>query len=362
MPLNLNKVEKLLHDNNFIITSFFLYEGKCKFLRVFSLEHADTLIIYIEDEYNFIITENDIRTRKLNTFTLKPINIKDGDNILEIYKEAPDIKSIEDKYKDTVKLSHTIDENLEEEMENNYKKKIILNDFEKAEKQIIKDCIIQLKRLNMCVQDLKYSLCIVYENYLCVVENEEIKCYYLKNQNTDGNKLFFIVAEIPIFYDKVKNITTDINVIKAGIYKVLDNNQESHFENLTSLLNKFENIHDLFNSVIDKKTHYIERIEHYKDLLENIVDHEKTLKKQLNILEEAFSNKSFNETSYVHQKSKIENQISDTTKIKQKILNNITSYRQLCDSIYLKTDKSEFDGTIMMDALLKNLVELQKII
>ena len=362
MPLNLNKVEKLLYENKFIITSFFIQDGKCKFLRIFSIEHADTLIIYIEDEYDFTINESDISSRNIDIFTLKPITVKEDDNTLDKYKEAPDIKDVEDKYKDTVKLSHTLDENLEEEMENNYKKKILLNDFERTERIKIKDCISQLKRLNMCTQDLKYRLCIVYDNYLCIVENEDIKCYYLKNQKTDGNKIFFVVVELPIFYDKVKNIITDINVIKSGIYKVLDNNQQNHFENLISLLNKFENIHELFNSVIDKKSHYIQRIDHYKNLLENVIEHENNLKNKMSGIEEDFSNKIFNETSYVHQKSKIEAQISDSMKLKQKILNNITNDRQLCDSIYLKTDKSEFDGTIMMDALLKNLVELQKII
>ena len=54
MPLNLTKVEKLLYDNKFIITCVYLYGDLCRFLRLFSVESGESMLLLISSEYEFI--------------------------------------------------------------------------------------------------------------------------------------------------------------------------------------------------------------------------------------------------------------------------------------------------------------------
>ena len=53
MPLNFKKVEKLLYENKFIITGFYIYEGKCRYLKIFSIEFGETIILYIDADGNY---------------------------------------------------------------------------------------------------------------------------------------------------------------------------------------------------------------------------------------------------------------------------------------------------------------------
>jgi hypothetical protein len=363
MPLNLNKVEKLLYENKFAITSFFVQNGLCKYMKLFSLEYGENLLIYIDPDFEFQISEREAAERNIQIFNLKYIDFKEGTNVIEKYDKYPDQKDIQNKYPDNIQLENKISNNIEEDLENNYNKKIFLNDLEKAQVVDVKDCIRQLKRISLCVQDLQYRLCLVKDTYFCVMENEdEYNCYLLKDQKTEGLKMFFVVIELEIFYEKLQHVNIDVNYIKTGIYKILDKNQSTNYSNLLLLFEKYNYMDEILHRVNDKKSEYLQCIEKYTNLLKKTYEYEQEIQQEIDKLKEANKNNAINDTSFVHQKSVLENKINSTRDVKQKILKNLTNIKQLCDNIYLKTDKSEFDSAIMINALIKNISELNSVI
>lgn len=362
MLLKLRKIESFLSKYDFIITAFYTCNGICKYIKIFSVEVGDTILLYIDKEYEFVIDEKETTERNITIFNISKIEVKEGENIIEKYKDYPDENEIGKKYTQTLNIENKLDEDIEEELENNYKKKIFLNDLEREQILKVKDCYRQLKRLSLCVQDLRYRLCIVHDEYFCVVEEEKIVCYNIKSQNTNKQRLFFTVVELELFYEKTQSIVSDNDTIRKGIYKVLDSNQDLNSDNLFKLLNKFNFIEGVLQNINSKKDKYIDCIEKYDKLLENIHEREEDINNETQKMEDDHTEGRLNDTLYVHQKSKLEEKIHSIKTIKQKILKNITDVRQLCDHIYLLTDKVEFDNTIMIDALLKNLLYLESMI
>jgi predicted O-linked N-acetylglucosamine transferase (SPINDLY family) len=119
---------------------------------------------------------------------------------------------------------------------------------------------------------------------------------------------------------------------------------------------------EILHRVNDKKIEYLQCIEKYTNLLKKTYEYEQEIQQEIDKLREANKNNAINDTSFVHQKSVLENKINSTRDVKQKILKNLTKIKQLCDDIYLKTDKSEFDSAIMINALIKNISELNSVI
>jgi translation initiation factor 2 beta subunit (eIF-2beta)/eIF-5 len=56
----------------------------------------------------------------------------------------------------------------------------------------------------------------------------------------------------------------------------------------------------------------------------------------------------------------IEEKKEKSIAVKQKILKNINNVLNRYDSIYLKCDKVEFDNTILIDTLQKNIKEMEE--
>ena len=65
-----------------------------------------------------------------------------------------------------------------------------------------------------------------------------------------------------------------------------------------------------------------------------------------------------NEISYVHHKASMKEKLQSASQTRQKILKNLTKITMACDNLYLKTDKNEFDSSIMMDGVLQCMKEL----
>ena len=369
MPLNLGKVEKLLADNKFIITAFYCYGDLCRYLKLFSTETSETLFLLVSSEFDFVLKQPPEHLQA-PVHHLKLIDFESGQNVVEKYSEYPDDKQVGEKYEHEINLAKADEkkdsEDLEDQMENNYKKKIFLNDFEKDQVVILKDCYRQLKRLALSLQDLRYSIAIQHEKYLLTVENEdEIMCYFASSQTTDNKRVFNVVSDLPYFYEKSSVICYDIESIRQGLYKVLDKNHHLNAENLDKMVHMLIDIQPLLLKTSQKKTEYNMYLQKYKKLLANILEHESKLLEEISSLNEQRSKNSannfFGDATFVHQKGKLEDKVKECKKMRQTILRNVDEVQTMSDNLYLMIDKTEFDSTIMIDSIIKNLTELDKL-
>ena len=79
MPVSLGKIEKMLLDNKFVITSFYILEEKCEYVKTFSINSGETLIIHIPREYDFIINEQEMINKGNDVFHLTKVNLVDNE-------------------------------------------------------------------------------------------------------------------------------------------------------------------------------------------------------------------------------------------------------------------------------------------
>ena len=362
MPLNLGKVEKLLYENKFVVVGFYLYESLCRYMKLFSIETGETLMLFIASEFDFRLSEKDIGADR-SVYHIKPIDFDSGADVTERYAQYPDTKTLEEKYEQDLKIQEVqqnTEENLEAQMESNYNKKIYLNDFSKDHVNILKDCFRQLKRIALSVQDLRYNICIMHETYLCCIEHEDsITCYVVSNQTTSDKRIFQVVADLEYFYEKSATINIDIESIRLGLYKVLDKNQDVNTSKIEHMMSLLLTTRPIIASVTKTKASYIKCLEKYKKLLKNSTEYELELAKKLEDQEANRDRNYFNDASYVHQKSGLESKFNSCKALRSTIHKNMEEIQTLCDNLYLMVDRTEFDSSIMVDRVIKNFSDLQ---
>lgn len=365
MPLNLAKVEKLLYDNKFIINGFYIYNGLCRYLKLYSLETGIVLILFISSEYDFEIPSRDLEGRA-DVHQINEISFDSSEDVVEKYSKYPDDKEVEEKYEHNTVIDESktklSNENLEQELENNYNKKIYLNDFAADQITILKDCYRQLKRVALSVKDLRYNICIIQEKYFCCIEHEDdIVCYLAETQHTDNQRTFEVVAELEYFYEKSSVISIDIESIRKGLYSVLDKNQKVNTENLEKLSQMLFSVKPMVYQLAKHKTEYNSILAKYKNLLKNMYEFEAKTAEDLQDLHLKRQNNYFNDAQFIHQKAALENKLQSCRSVRKNIFKNMSEVQGLMDNLYLTLDRTEFDSSVMIGRIFKNFNDLYKL-
>lgn len=363
MPLKLSKLEKLLYDNRLIITTFYIKGEKCIFIKVFSIDTGYSFIISIDEEYDLRMPQSDTFERdnfNVNILYLDEINYKEGESTIEKYSSYPGEKELKENYDIDFKKDLNDDRELEANLESGYKKKIFLRDIEKDTDQKLKDCIRQLKRLSLSFSDLQYSICLLENKLFVLSEGDRVKSFFIKSQNTDDNRLIFVLVSLEVFYESGQTVIKDVEDIKEALFSILDKNSESNLQKLTSMLEKFDNIGNVIQQISHTKSNLNRYILSYRELLKNIVKSEKETDAQIKELERSHDENEINDIHYVHRKRVLDDKKDHSVRLKQQILKNMTMAINKCDNIYLKTDKCDFENTVLVDAVMKNVKENEK--
>jgi hypothetical protein len=354
MPLNLLKVQKLLYSAGFLIDTYFTAGKICKFVRATSIVTGDSIVIYIASSYDFVIDENGD-----NVFALKLIDFENGDSIAQQYGDNPTGKDLTDMYGQSISIKDKSNEDhLEAEMENNYKKKIDLNCMLKDEIITVKDCCRQLKRLALSMTGIRYRLSIMKSKYFWVVNEDIVDCYYVRKFNTDG-RCFFVVADLEYFYEKIQSINTDIDIIKSSIYNVLDKNNKSNVEILSKIVKKLNSSSTGDVKVTKQKTECAQQLQRHRIRLEEYSKREKVIKDMLGSLKN--DGGFFNDSAYINKKAALESEIDDINSDRQKIIKLVIQLRQKYDTLYLTSDKIDFDNCILVNTIAQNLNDIEEL-
>ena len=253
MSFSISKLQNLIQANGFIPISYFIIDGMCFYVELYSTQTGEVFFMYIPSKYEFVMSENDI------TFKMKYINNKDLDNI-------SDDGNIEDRYMSNVMPVNQ--EDIEEQLEDNYKHSISLKNISVQDLLQLKSIFQQLKRLKYSVQNLKYKLGIVYKNYLCAIRRDNsINCFYLKNYSKKKTKRIIIIVDLECFYLKIDRIAEDIGFVKNSLYRILSKNQGINSEALNSMLSNIGDMTDISYSVEVKQADNMARIQQIENML-----------------------------------------------------------------------------------------------
>ena len=132
------------------------------------------------------------------------------------------------------------------------------------------------------------------------------------------------------------------------------------------MLEQKNDLNQLSDVVIKKKTHYSNHLKSLEKLLYTLIQSEKKIVEKLIDIQERYSCEASIKGLHVdieqsHQISKLEDELSRINVVKQELISNILQVKTKYDNLSLKVDNICFDNIIMIDAILKNFVLLKEL-
>ena len=363
MPLSINKLEKLLEKKGLIIDKIYVIDNICIYLELMNTYNADTFLLYIPSKYDIKVEY------KPNIYRIEYIDIDEYGNIAEDYAGNPDDFDLEKTY-EQVDLNNDIDKtkDLTKTLEENYNHPVSLKNITKRETDQLREIFRQLRRLKLCVQNVKYKLSILSQYFICSIRYDDtFEAYFIKNTNKKPNLKLMVYIDLETMYEKIDSMTIDVHTIRESVYKILDRNQQKHVQNLHKMLEQKNSLTLFSDNILDKKTKYFDYLQKLEELLETLNSSERTNIEKITDINDQYS-KELTSIKTIHsdiertrQIAKHETEISQINKVRQEIIRNIVMIKSTFEDIALKTDNICFDNTIMIDAILKNFITLSKI-
>jgi hypothetical protein len=357
MRLSLSKLERFLASKEFIAKSFFTIDDNCTFVEVVNINTTDTLFIYINDDYVLDVS------KKQDVFKLKAIDINNEefeDDIKDKYTREPDNEDIEKEYEE-IDISESKRQNMEEFLEDNYKKELSIRDINKDDTIRLKEIRRQLKRMRFCVQTIKYKLSIMYKNYLCIINIEnEVDLYKIKSYEGEDTRNLYVMIDLENLYDNILTVNSDIVNIRQGLYAIFDKNQRKHLSNFDKMITEGQSIFSYIDKLNRKKNQYEEYLQKLYSMIDTINQSEKEKMEKIQSLREEYESAGgiHSDIQKSHIISKYEGEIEEIKSTKHKVVKNIFNIRNKLDDMVLYTDKVFFDNLVMIDAIIKNINSL----
>ena len=358
MSLSLAKLENLLVSKGFVVINYFELDDACFYIELFAVKTADTFLMYIPSKYTFRITNG------TNSFNIKYLDIDNADNVPDEYAVKQDDVDIEDIYGNTnIELSAD-KKNMEEELENNYKRPISLRDISGNDTLTLKAIHRQLRRFKYCVQNLKYKLAVMYKNYICAIRRDDtIDFFSVKNYPRNDSKKLMIIIDLETFYDSNENLVNDIQIVRESIYKLLEKNQGTQTRMISKILENKKDVIVMPQELQRKKVRYNKMTRELFVMLNTMTYAENKITEQLEALNTKYQESSLeNDINKAHERDKLEKELDKINTIKSDIGKNILVLREKRENKILSIDKLSFDNAVMLDVILKNFSKLKTIL
>jgi copper chaperone CopZ len=358
MPLSLAKLESLLTTKGFVVINYFELDGSCFYILLFAVKTADVFLMYIPSKYTFPITN------ETNSYNIKYIDIDNCDNVADEYAVKQDDVDIENIYGNTnIELSLE-KKNMEEELENNYKRPIAIRDVSENDTVTLKAINRQLRRFKYCVQNLKYKLAIIYKNYICAIRRDDsIDFFGIKNYPRQPSKKLMIITDLETFYESSDNIPDDIQTVRESIYRLLEKNQGTQTRIISTIMENRKHLLTLPKELEKKKEQYDRMTRELFVMLETMTEAENKINEELENINIKYKDPNLqNDITKAHERDKLEKELDRINSIKSEIGKNILALREKRETKILSTDKLAFDNAVMLDVILKNFSKLKTIL
>lgn len=349
MPLSISKVESFLSKKKLQINKLFILDdGYLFYIELTCLNTGDVFLLYIPSKYDI-----EIKNNNTNTYTIKSIDISNSENIADEYGENKE----DDGHNILVSTGK---ENIEEHLQNNYKKNIPIGEISQEDIKELKTMYRQMKRLKNCVENIDYKLSISYKNYLCSIRRDNsIDFFSIKDFTRKNCKQLFVVIDLETLYKKNEEFIKDIQIVKQSIYYILERNQNSHTYLLDSLMNNKKDVYNIPALCEEKKNKYESLLIELEKMLIDINKYELEIETKIENLNKEKKDTLDSDINRIHQTSLLEKELVNIKNIKNEILQNINITRNKRENNILNVDNIMFDNTVMFDSMIKNFSKLQ---
>lgn len=354
MPLSVTKLQNLLEDMGFIPNKYFVMNGTCFYIELFSIKTTNVFFLYIPSKYSFEMSPGQ------NVYKIKYIKMDSSDHLPDEYAGTPDNIDIEAVYGDVdIQLSPDRDK-IAEQLENNYNHPVSLRDISQDDTTTLKAMYRQMRRLRFCTQNVKYKLGVTYKNYICSIRRDDsIDCFFVKNYPRTPYKRLLVIADLEMIYEKNDRINSDMDHVRSGVYKVLQKNQGMYSKVIGKMLENREEIARISAKAQLKKAQYDVLEAKLVKMFQIMVSAEK---KQLE-KQEQFSRENQGglqaDISRVHELSQVDRELDKINRIKGELVRLLLQLREKRETVVLSMDKIMFDNTVMFDCMIKNFAKLK---
>ena len=361
MALSLQKLEKLLESKGLMPKRYFTINRLCVYIEVLVIDNADIFFLYIPSKY-------DIKAPKdSRTFKIKVIDVNENGTIAGDYAGEMDNVELEKQYEEVdidINPDVRTRENLEGRLVDNYNHPLSLQNVSKKDMKQLREVFRQLRRLKLCVQSLKYKLCIIFKNYLCCIRRDDtFEGFAIKVSPGHDTRKLYVSIDLESFYSKIDTIPLDVKTVREGVYRVLDKNQIKHTKNLQKIL---EHKADFVNSsefIGEKKMKFSIYLTDLETMLEKMRAAEYEVLENITQINAHYNSETsikglHSDIEKTHLLSKQEERLANINIIKQDITRNILIVKSKLEDLSLKVDKVCFDNIVMLDAILQNFVDM----
>ena len=361
MALSLQKLEKLLESKGLIPKRYFTIDRLCVYIEVLVINTADIFFLYIPSKY-------DIKAPKdSRTFKIKVIDVDENGTIAGDYAGEMDNIELEKQYEEVdidINPDVRTREDLEGRLVDNYNHPLSLQNVSKKDMKQLREIFRQLRRLKLCVQSLKYKLCIIFKNYLCCIRRDDtFEGFIVKSSTGKEERKLHVSIDLESFYSKIDTISLDVKTVREGVYRVLDKNHVKHTRNLQKILEHkadFVNSSEFIGKKKSKLSMYLKDLE---TMLEKMRTAEYEVLENITQINERYNSEIsikglHSDIEKTHLLSKQEEKLANINIVKQDIVRNILIVKSKLEDLSLKVDKVCFDNIVMLDAILRNFVDM----
>lgn len=364
MALSLQKLERLLRSRGLIPKRIFTINDMCVYLEVLVLDNAESFLLYIPSKYDIGVLKGS------NVFRISHVEVNEDGTIAGDYAKDPDNVELEKKYEEVdIDIDPDIrkHKDVESHLENNYNHPLSLKDLTKDDMQQLREVFRQLKRLRLCVKNLKYKLCITFKNYLCCIRRDDsFEGFIIRGPPGGAERKMFVSIDLEALYGKLGSVAIDIKTVREGIYKVLNKNQMKHTRNLQKIL---ENKMDFVKSsefIEKKKEKYTKYLNQLEELLEVLLKAERETREKVALVGEHYDTETslkglHTDIEKSHQVAKHEKELANISNVKQEVTKNLLNVKSKLEDLSLRVDNVCFDNLVMLDAILKNFVGMTEL-
>ena len=226
----------------------------------------------------------------------------------------------------------------------------------------------QLERMKVCTNNIKYKLSILTLSSICFIDRfNTIKCYAVKKINPLRNEIksMFLVIDLENFYDSVKNIHTDLNVIYNSMYSILNKAQKNHYTTIASRIRQYQSMIESIGKKYNKQKVYTASIKTLTGILSKISKQEKTILKRIQDTEVNQKNNSHslygNTTSYSFQLKTLQDDLNQLVIYKNETTELLTEVKFEYNNFLLEFDSSLYENILLLNEVTLNFKKLETI-
>ena len=351
--LSLKKLEIYLSSKGLIIKRCLCLkdDNSICYIELYIPDTAEILFLYIPSKYN-IEYEGNYDKREIT-----PLDVEKLLSISEEYGKELDDYELEKNYGDSIELENT---NVEG-MKDSYKKSLLIRDKNKNVLSKLRGILRQLERFKFSVENLKYKIAILSENYLCCIRRDNsIQAFELMTE-TKYKKRMILVTDLESLYSSKHTVHKDMKLIKQGVHSLLDKNRNVAISCLEHIMDNLDESVEKRHLLDIKRDKMSKTISECESMLSALKSKELEIYKKLDNESSQKSNGITSDMNKSRSVSILEEEVKKITDLKNRVVKELMKTRENLEELYMDSDIIWFDTTIMTDAIRKNLKRLNRI-